>query len=82
MKWIPLSIFTYSLVSNSCLQSEDPLLGAPAVQNVMSSNCFDKLSKYLHLNNSANQVPHKNPAHDKLFKVQPVLDHVIQNCEI
>ena len=30
--------------------SKDLLIGVPAAQKVMSRNCFDQLSKYLHLN--------------------------------
>ena len=41
--------------------SQDPLIGVPFVQKVMSRNRFDKLSKYLHLNNNANQVPREDP---------------------
>lgn len=62
--------------------SKDPLIGVPAVQKVMSRNRFDKLSKYLHLNNNTNQVPREEPAHDKLFKVRPVLDRVVQCCRM
>lgn len=61
--------------------SSDPLLGVPEVQKIMSRNRFDKLSKYLHLNNNANQVPREDPTHDKLFKVRPVLGRVIQCCQ-
>lgn len=62
--------------------SQDPLIGVPFVTKVMSRNRFDKLSKYLHLNNNANQVPREDPAYDKLFKVRPVLDRVIQCCKM
>ena len=62
--------------------SQDPLIGMPFVQKVMSSNRFDKLSKYLHLNNNVNQVPREDPAYDKLFKVRPVLDRVFQYCKM
>lgn len=49
--------------------SKDPLVRVPEVQKIMTRNCFDELSKYLHINNNANQVPHEDPTHDKLFKV-------------
>ena len=62
--------------------SKDPLIGVPAVQKVMSRNRFDQLSKYLHLNNNVNQVPQEDPAHDKLFKVRPVLDRVVECCKM
>ena len=45
-------------------------------------NRFDKLSQYLHVNNNENQVPRENPAHDKLFKVRPVLDRVVECCKM
>ena len=47
----------------------------------MFRNRFDKLSKYLHINNNANQLAREDPSHDKLFKVQPVLNRVVQRCE-
>ena len=47
----------------------------------MLRNRSDKLLKYLHLNN-VNQVPCEDPAYDKLFKVQPVLDRIIQYCKM
>ena len=62
--------------------SEDPLVGVPFVQKVTLRNRFLKLSKYFHLNNNANQVPHGDPGHDKLFKVRPVLDRVVQYCKM
>ena len=61
--------------------SEDPLISVPFVQKVMSRNRFDKLSKYFHVNNNANQVPREDAGHDKLFKVRPVLDRVVQSCK-
>ena len=52
--------------------SNDPLIGVWTVQKVMFQNHFHKLSKYFHLNNNANPLPHKNLNHDKLFKVLPL----------
>ena len=48
----------------------------------MSRNHFNKLSKQIHLNNNANQVPHENPAYDKLFKVRLVHDRIVQCCKM
>lgn len=62
--------------------SEDPLIAVPFVKKVTSRNRFDKLSKYFHVNDNANQVPREDPAHDKLFKVHPVLDRVVQHCKM
>ena len=62
--------------------SNDPLIGVTAVQKVMSRNRFDKLLPYLHVNNNANQVPRENTARDKLLKVRPVLDRVVECCKM
>ena len=61
--------------------SNDPLIGVLAVQKVMSRNRFDKLSKYFHLNNNANRLPHEDVNYDKLFKVRALLDRVVERCQ-
>ena len=60
--------------------SNDPLIGVLGVQKVMPRNRFDKLSKYFHLNNNANQLPREDVNYDKLFKVWPLLDRIIERC--
>jgi len=62
--------------------SKDPLIGVPAVQKVMSRNRFEKLSQYFHVHNNANQVPREDPAYDRLFKVQPVINPMVQCCQM
>ena len=62
--------------------SSNPLIGVTAVQKVMSRNQFNKLLQYLHVNNNTNQVLHENPAHEKLFKVQPGLDRIVECCKM
>ena len=47
----------------------------------MSRNRFDKLLKYFHLNNNANQLPREDVNYDKLFKVRPLLDRVVECCQ-
>lgn len=75
-------LFSIKQLPATCLYwSADPLIRIPFVQKVTLRNCFDKLSKYFRLNNNANQVPREDPGHDKLFKVCPVLDHVVQCCK-
>ena len=37
---------------------------------------IEKICQYLHLNNRENELPWENPAYDKLFKVQPLLDEI------
>lgn len=61
--------------------SPDRLIGVTAIQKVMLRNRFDKLSQYLHVNNNANPVPCENPVQDKLFKVRPILNRVVECCK-
>lgn len=46
----------------------------------MPRDRFDKLTQYLHLNNSENAIPQGQPNHDKLFKVRPFLEAVVKAC--
>ena len=70
-----------NIAYNTPLLSQDQLIGIPFVQKAMSRNHFNKLSKQIHLNNNANQVPHEHPAYDKLFTVRPVHDRIVQCCK-
>ena len=47
--------------------------------SVMSSRRFELLLKFLHLNDSEVQPVRGEPGHDKLYKVRPFLDLVVEN---
>ncbi len=47
----------------------------------MSVNRFDKLKQSLHFNDNSNVKPRGDPGHDKLFKVRPMIDSVLENCK-
>ena len=51
----------------------------PPVADVMSINRYKLLSEYLHASNNLEKDKPENVG-NKLFKIQPVLDHVRQNC--
>ena len=44
----------------------------------MSGRRFKLLMRYLHLNNSEHQPPLSSPNYDKLYKIQPLLDLLIE----
>lgn len=50
------------------------------VANVISVNCFEKLGRFFHCNDNSNNVPVGEKDHDKLFKVQPVINSVLNKC--
>ncbi len=53
----------------------------PAVSNAISVNRFDKIKRFFHCNNNENSVPRGSPNYDKLFKVRPVINAVLDNCK-
>jgi len=69
------------LPSTRLYWSKDPFLGVPEVQKVMPRNRFDKLLQYLHVNDSTKALPREHLQHDKLFKIRPILDRVLEACQ-
>lgn len=67
------------LPETSLYWSKNPALSVLFVRRVMTRDRFDKLNQYLHLNNNENFVPHRQPNHNKLFKVCPFLEAVVKN---
>lgn len=56
---------------------KNPLLGVSEVQKIFSRNQYAKITQYLHVNDKRNEVPRSHANHDKLFKVCPLLDSVV-----
>ncbi|XP_028413305.1 piggyBac transposable element-derived protein 3-like [Dendronephthya gigantea] len=54
----------------------------PSIADTMSVGRFDKLKQYLHCNDNTEMLPRDNPNHDKLFKVRPVIDSVLEKCKL
>ena len=80
LAFFSLHIFgIYVLPGTSSYWSKDPALGVPFVKRVMTRDRFNKQNQYLHLNNNKNFVPRRQPNHDKLFKVHPFQDAVMEN---
>ena len=63
-----------SLPETRLFWSKKTYLGVPVVQKVMPKNRFEKIWKYLYLNNQENMLPCEDPNFDKLFKIRPLLD--------
>lgn len=58
--------------------SKNQLLGVPEVQKIFPRNRFAKISQYLHLNDKRKELPRGHANHDKLFKVRPLLDSIVE----
>jgi len=57
--------------------SQTYLLLAQPISELMSFNCFQQILRFLHLNDSDQQVSHGQPGYDALFKVRKLLDLII-----
>ena len=54
---------------------KNEVLATPFFPSIMSRDCFQNISRYLHLNDSTQQKKCGEEGYDKLFKVRPLLDH-------
>ncbi|XP_046389336.1 piggyBac transposable element-derived protein 3-like [Ischnura elegans] len=52
------------------------------IADIMPRNRFDKLRNFFHLNDNSTFIDNRqNPAYDKLYKVRPFLDSLLQNMK-
>ena len=70
------------LLSNAAYWTTNSLIEMKGLKKVMSRNRF--LSKILtfHLNNNETNRPRDHPNHDKLFKIRPLLDHLLTKWQL
>lgn len=59
--------------------SSDPALRVDTIANVMTAKRFKKILENVHLNDNESQVPRSDPAHDKLFKLRPLIEMIQKN---
>ena len=56
--------------------STNPLLETQIFGRSMSRNRFEALLAAFHLNDNTTNLPRDDPAHDKLFKIRPLVTHL------
>ncbi|CAK1592483.1 unnamed protein product [Parnassius mnemosyne] len=61
--------------------SSDPLLHVVQIAETMTLKRFQKLMKYLHLNDNANMPNRNDDNYDKLYKIRPLLDYINVKCQ-
>lgn len=54
--------------------SSDPILGIPAIADMMTKNRFKKLTENLHCNDNEKAVPKGQIGYDRLHKLRPLID--------
>ena len=52
----------------------------PSVADVMSINHFEKMKQFFHCNNNTKHLPVAHKDHDKLFKVRPIINSLVEKC--
>ena len=60
--------------------SSHPILGTPELVKGFPLNRFKHLLSHLHFNDNTTALPREDPAHDKLHKIRPVLDAMVDKC--
>lgn len=55
-----------------------PIVGNKLIQETMSVNRFEKIKSMLHFNDNNEVIPRENPKHDRLFKIRPVVKHLVE----
>ncbi|BES89619.1 Hypothetical protein NTJ_02426 [Nesidiocoris tenuis] len=50
----------------------------PPVADVMSRNRFEKIKQYFHLNDNTLEKKRGDAGYDKLFKIRPLIDHLLE----
>ena len=53
----------------------------PGIADVMSVNRFEKIRQYFHCNGNAKKLEKSDLNYDKLYKVRPVLESVLEKCK-
>lgn len=51
----------------------------PLIADNMSRNRFQTLRQFLHVNDNSQNIPYKQPGHDRLFKIRPLVDALREN---
>ena len=55
-------------------------LSVPSIAAVLQANCFNHLLASIHFNDNSAAKPHGHPGYDKLYKVRPVVESILQKC--
>ena len=70
-----------SLPRISMYWSSDSFIGNSGIQNVMTKNRFEEISQYIHFNDSSQEPPRGADNYDRLFKVRPILDNILEKIQ-
>lgn len=49
-------------------------VGNDIIKSTMTVNMFEKIEEFLHFSNNQNNIPVNQPAHDRLYRIRPILE--------
>lgn len=75
-KYLGILIFKSIVKMNNRRNYWCKTIGHPIVMDVMGVNKFEEIKKYLHFNDNSTVLPVRDPNHDRLHKIRPVIDHL------
>ena len=55
-------------------------LSVPSIAAVLPANHFNHLLTSIHFNDNSAAKPHGHPGYDKLYKVRPIIESILQKC--
>ena len=55
-------------------------LGVPTISAVFPANRFNHLLASIHFSDNSNAKPRGHPEYDKLYKIRPVMESILQKC--
>lgn len=61
--------------------SSDPLLQVIEIAETMTLKRFQKIMKYLHLNDNSQMPNRTDDNYDKLYKIRPLVEHINKKCQ-
>ena len=73
---IIIALGVHVLPSVADYWSTDSLLGVPGISAGMPIDRFKTILSCLHLNDNSKAVPHNQTGHDRLHKIQPMINHL------
>ena len=70
-----------SLPRISMYWSSDSFIRNSGIQNVMTKNRFEEISQHIHFNDSSQEPPRGADNHDRLSKLRPILDNILEKIQ-
>lgn len=78
-KYLGICILTSVTHNDNVRDFWSDVIGTELVKSTMSVNNFEKIRASLHFNNNENEIRRGEPGHNKLYRIQPVIDSLLDS---